>query len=104
VLSKPLQNRVGTATDIAVLQQLSDGLSAYIQADQASQANQDQIDAEKDAGKKAAEVVKQKGVQRVETSLEDYACSLWIFPDGKPSPCNPYPLDVGIATTMKVFS
>jgi hypothetical protein len=98
-LTSDLQNE--TTTDIAVLQQLSDGLNAYIQADQASQANQDQIDAEKDAGKKAAEVVKQKGLQRVEASLQDYACSLLIFPDGKPSPCSPNPLDVGIATTMK---
>ena len=98
-LTSDLQNE--TATDVAVLQQLSDALSAYIQADQASQANQDQIDAEKDAGKKAAEVIKQKGLQRAENSLQDYACSLLIFPDGSSSPCNPNPLNVGIATTMK---
>jgi hypothetical protein len=98
-LTSDLQNE--TTTDVAVLQQLSDALNAYIQADQASQANQDQINAEKDAGKKAAEVIKQKGLQRVENSLQDYACSLLIFPDGTPSPCNPNPLNVGTATIMK---
>ncbi len=76
-------------------------MNAYIQADQASQANQDQIDAEKDAAKKAAEVVKQKGLQRVENSLQDYACSLLIFPDGTKSSCNPNPLNLGTAITMK---
>ena len=98
-LTSDLQNE--TTTDVAVLQQLSDALNAYIQADQASQANQDQINAEKDAGKKAAEVIKQKGLQRVENSLQDYACSLLIFPDSTPSPCNPNPLNVGPATIMK---
>ena len=98
-LTSDLQNE--TTTDAAVLQQLSDALNAYIQADQASQANQDQINAETDPKKKPAEVIKQKGLQRVENSLQDYACSLLIFPEGTKSPCNPNPLTIETATTMK---
>lgn len=94
-----LQNQ--TNTDLAVLQQLSDALNAYIQADQASQANQDQITAETDPKKTPAETVKQHGLVNVEQSLQDYACSLLIFPDGTAHPCNPDPLTVGTANVMK---
>jgi hypothetical protein len=94
-----LQNE--TNTDLAVLQQLSDALNAYIQADQASQANQDQITAETDATKKAAETLKQEGLLNVEQALQDYACSLLIFPDGAAHPCSPDPLTIGTANVMK---
>lgn len=98
-LASDLQNE--TNTDLAVLQQLSDALNAYIQADQASQANQDQINAETDKTKKDAEILKQKGLLNVEQSLQDYACSLLIFPDGAAHPCNPDPLTIGTANVMK---
>jgi hypothetical protein len=62
--------------DQAKVQQVSDALSAYLQADQASQANQDQINAETDAAKKTAEQTKQIGLNRVRDVTRQYALTL----------------------------
>ncbi len=62
--------------DQAKIQQVSDALGAYIQADQACQSNQDLIDAETDAAKKAALQTKQKGLDRVREVARQYVLKL----------------------------
>jgi len=62
--------------DQARVQQISDALNLYIQADQASQANQDQIAADTDAGKLAADKVKQSGLDRVREVSRQYVLKL----------------------------
>jgi hypothetical protein len=79
--------------DQARLQQVSDALGAYIQADQVSQANQDQISAEKDAAKRASLELKQKSLDRMREVARQYVLNLLSAPTAS--------LDPAAANVMK---
>ncbi len=77
-----LQNEI--SQDQANLQQLSDALGAYAAADQAVQANTDQINAETDGAKKKALQTKQASLVRVESAAKSYALMLFGAKDTDP--------------------
>ncbi|HEY2391202.1 MAG TPA: hypothetical protein VGK22_08505 [Candidatus Angelobacter sp.] len=63
--------------DQAKLQQISDALGGYLQADQASQSNHDLIAAETDAAKRTALQTKQVGLDRMRDVTQQYALRLF---------------------------
>ena len=81
------------ALDQVQVQGVSDALAAYIQADQASQANQDQTAAETDPAKLAALQVKQAALDRVRDAAKQSALTMLGAPTGS--------LDAATAMTSK---
>jgi len=77
-----LQNEI--SVDQANIQQISDALGAYISADQAAQANTDQVNAETDAAKKKALQTKQASLARAEATAKNYALMLFGAKDTDP--------------------
>lgn len=77
-----LQNEI--SLDQANIQQISDALNVYVSADQAAQANTDQINAETDAAKKKALQTKQASLVRTEDTAKKYVLSLYGAKDTDP--------------------
>jgi hypothetical protein len=89
-----LQNEI--SADQANIQQISDALGAYISADQAAQANVDQITAETDATKKKRLHAEQASLIRAEATAKDYVLMLY-------GANSTGPLDPPTATVDKVI-